>query len=165
MAIKRIKRGSPDKYIAKAPIEEATMASIAHVNHVVEEVNRELANLSSVRPKVYKALLTQSGTAAPVATVLQNNLGNISWSYDSVGYYIGTLDDAFVDNKTVIIPPSNSLSLDIALSIESFATGRNDIDSIYLNTGYMIFTAPDNVTKSSNNDVLNNHLIIIEVYP
>jgi hypothetical protein len=54
--------------------------------------------------KVYTALLTQSGsspTSAPTAIVLENNLsGPIVWSYDTTGFYIGTLTGAFTANKT-----------------------------------------------------------------
>lgn len=52
---------------------------------------------------VYTALLTQSGTDAPVATVLENTLGGtVVWSYLSTGSYIGTLTGAFTDNKTIV---------------------------------------------------------------
>ena len=37
--------------------------------------------------KVYTALLTQSGTNAPVATVLENTLGEITFSYENQGIY------------------------------------------------------------------------------
>lgn len=51
--------------------------------------------------KVYTALLTQGGTNAPVATVLQNTLsGTITWSYSSVGTYQATLVGAFPSSKT-----------------------------------------------------------------
>ena len=40
--------------------------------------------------KVYTALLTQEGTAAPVATILQNTLGSdITWNRQSSGIYYG----------------------------------------------------------------------------
>ncbi len=53
---------------------------------------------------VYTALLTQSGTSAPVATVLENTLGGtVVWSYDDVGVYIGTLAGAFVIGQTACI--------------------------------------------------------------
>ena len=51
--------------------------------------------------KVYTALLTQSGEDDPVATVLENTLGNIVWSRQNIGQYIGTLAGAFVVNKVV----------------------------------------------------------------
>ena len=52
---------------------------------------------SEGRTGVYKALMTQTGTAAPTATVLLNSIGSIVWSRDGVGNYIGTLTGAFTD--------------------------------------------------------------------
>lgn len=53
--------------------------------------------------KVYTALLAQSGTSAPVATVLENTLGGtIVWTRSTPGVYTGTLVGAFVTNKTFI---------------------------------------------------------------
>jgi hypothetical protein len=49
---------------------------------------------------VYTALLTQTGTNAPVATILENTVGNIVWSYDSTGEYLGTLTGVFISDKT-----------------------------------------------------------------
>lgn len=59
-------------------------------------------------PKIYKALLTQSGTNAPVATVLVNTLsGTPVWSRNGVGDYQMVLSNAFVDFAKVYIPYSN----------------------------------------------------------
>lgn len=49
--------------------------------------------------KIYRALLTQTGGQAPVATVLENTLGTIVWSYVAPGLYLGTLNGAFPINK------------------------------------------------------------------
>lgn len=50
---------------------------------------------------VYTALLTQTGTSAPVATVLENTLGGVPvWSYQGVGNYRATLSGVFTLNKT-----------------------------------------------------------------
>jgi hypothetical protein len=70
----------------------------------------ELATLGQVRPyKVYTALLSQSGTNAPIATVLENTLvGTVVWSRDSAGIYRGTLTAAFPSLKTVM--SSNSFN-------------------------------------------------------
>jgi hypothetical protein len=57
-------------------------------------------SLKAVRPyKVYTALLTQIGTDAPVATVLENTIGDIIWSYIDVGQYRATLTGAFPIDK------------------------------------------------------------------
>lgn len=50
---------------------------------------------------VYTALLTQSSTSAPVATILQNTIGNIVWSYGSTGNYVATLAGAFPSGKVI----------------------------------------------------------------
>lgn len=53
--------------------------------------------------KVYTALLTQSGTNAPIATVFENTIGNIVWSYVGAGTYKATLSGAFIVNKTFLL--------------------------------------------------------------
>jgi hypothetical protein len=64
----------------------------------------ELATLAQVtanRPyKVYTALLSQSGTSAPVATVLENTLGvTISYIRNSLGLYQGTISSGTFDTS------------------------------------------------------------------
>ncbi len=50
---------------------------------------------------VYTALLTQSGTDAPVATILENTLGGtVVWTRYGTGYYKGTLSGMFLLEKT-----------------------------------------------------------------
>ena len=62
--------------------------------------------------KVYTALLTQTGTDAPVATVLQNTLGfNIVWRYEAGGGVYTFQNDStgilFNRNKTFINTPAD----------------------------------------------------------
>ena len=52
--------------------------------------------------KVYTALLSQTGTNAPTATVLENTLGTVVWTRSNTGQYVGTLTGAFTDQKTII---------------------------------------------------------------
>lgn len=70
----------------------SSAVTVGEMNQVVNGVERPY--------KVYTALLTQSGTDAPVATVLENTLGDIVWNYENVGQYRATLSDAFTLNKT-----------------------------------------------------------------
>lgn len=61
--------------------------------------------------KVYRALLTQSGTDAPVATVLENTLGfTPTWTYNEAGIYSLQMADtvAFPVAKTVINITNNA---------------------------------------------------------
>ena len=64
---------------------------------------------------VYTALITQTGTTAPVATVLQNTTGGtIVWTRPSnpgVGRYVATISGAsYTANKTVVIVTSGGNS-------------------------------------------------------
>lgn len=57
--------------------------------------------LQQVQPvKIYRATVTQTGTSAPVATVLQNTFpGTLVWTRNSAGSYNVTLAGAFPVNK------------------------------------------------------------------
>ena len=55
--------------------------------------------------KVYRALITQSGTDNPVPTVLENTLGGtLVWTYNNTGQYLGTLEGAFPSAKCWFSP-------------------------------------------------------------
>ena len=67
-----------------------------------EDVDGTITNTVDGQPKVYRALLTQTGTNAPVATVTENTLGgDVVWTYNAEGTYIGTLADAFSTSTVV----------------------------------------------------------------
>lgn len=105
--------------------------------------------------KVYAALLTQSGTDAPVATVLENTLGGtIVWTRNTIGNYTATLTGAFTLNKTCIVLGSN--------------ININDIDNAVLNTSTLTvndFILYTNATDTiAWDDVLLNTSIEIRVY-
>jgi hypothetical protein len=52
--------------------------------------------------KVYTALLNQTGTDAPIATVLENTLGGeVIWSRVGVGIYSAILANAFTADNTI----------------------------------------------------------------
>lgn len=113
-----------------------------------------LINTEVNEPKKYVALLTQSGTNAPTAIVLENTLGGtVVWTRDDVGYYIGTLSGAFTTDKTVVYTQIR----DFSSSIECFSQGENTvfIDTAYLNAGAF----------SEQDGILSNTFIEIRVYP
>ena len=62
------------------------------------------ANTYNLGYTVYTALLTQAGTAAPVATILQNTTGGtFVWTRQSAGNYTVTASTAlFTVNKTIV---------------------------------------------------------------
>ncbi|WP_035644756.1 hypothetical protein [Flavobacterium sp. ASV13] len=54
--------------------------------------------------KVYTAILNQTGTNAPIATILENTMSSdIIFEYTSKGTYSGTLTNAFPEGKTFFI--------------------------------------------------------------
>ena len=71
---------------------------------------------------VYTALLSQSGTDAPVATVLENTLGvTVTWSYGNVGSYTGTYSatlsgDIYVDEKKryLVFPFDGAITMSLS---------------------------------------------------
>jgi len=80
--------------------------------------------------KRYIALLTQSGTDAPVATVLENTLGDIAWTYSTVGVYVGTLAGAFPADKVLCFVGG----LASAAADRTGRCVRTDADTITLTT-------------------------------
>lgn len=103
--------------------------------------------------KVYTALLTQSGTASPVATVLENTLGSITWSRISTGIYSAQSSNLFTTNTAIIIGSNINTS---------------NVDSATLNTTNLVINSFslqtfDTFTQAYD-DILDNTLIEIRVY-
>jgi len=92
------------------------------VQAAVEEVAGEVAALGPI-PKVYRALLSQTGTDAPTAVVLANTLGGtVVWTRNDVGYYTATLSNAFTHGKTwynVLTTRDDSSSVGIGVTHDS----------------------------------------------
>jgi hypothetical protein len=95
-------------------------------------------------------VVTDLTASAPVATVLENTIGDIVWSYQGVGSYIGTLTNAFTENKTYL-SFSSQLSGIYFINIV-----RNSISSINV-------TTKDNAPDPYDNILLNTP-IEIRVY-
>jgi hypothetical protein len=90
--------------------------------------------------KVYTALLTQTGTDAPIATVLQNTIGNIYWTRTSPGQYIGNSNNLFPVGKTAIfITPGQPGYPAYAAAVDMVVS-----DEVYVYTLGLPSGAPDN---------------------
>jgi len=77
---------------------------------------------------VYSALLTQTGTNAPVPTVLQNTLGgSIVWARSSQGIFTGTLAGTFTVGKTLFVALNPEGITTGAFILHSFHTDVNEI--------------------------------------
>lgn len=84
-------------------VEDYLTGLTASIDTLTTNLASATASVVDLQPnyKIYTALLTQSGTASPTATVLENTIGDIVFTRDDVGYYIGTLADAFTIGKTL----------------------------------------------------------------
>lgn len=101
---------------------------------------------------VYTALLTQTGTDAPVATVLENTLGGtVVWARSSAGEYSGTLNGAFPENKTWCGITNGYSDADYITHM-----GRSDDDSVF------VYVENDSFAPS---DGFGDVSIEIRVYP
>jgi len=116
--------------------------SIIRADNVTNERTLQLPDASgtialveTVKPyKVYTALLTQSGTSAPTATVLENTLGgSITWTYTSTGSYVGTLTSAFTLNKTWTIA-TGSGSADTTITVSRSSDNTVNVSTLLAGT-------------------------------
>lgn len=107
--------------------------------------------------KAYRALLTQAGTAAPVATVLENSLGGtLVWTRPGSGRYIATLVGAFLAGKVTY---NSGFITDGTGLTGAFSMFRTDNDSLRLvTTASTDFTLP-------TDDILVATFVEILTYP
>jgi len=107
-------------------------------------------SLSDKRPyKVYTALLTQSGTSAPVAEVTENTLGFVpTFNYSGVGDYSSINSEwfDFINKKVVCFKNEACLS---ALNTVRIGYSYED-GTIYLFT-YNDFTPSNNMLSDGDN--------------
>ena len=105
--------------------------------------------------KVYTALLTQTGTDAPVATVLENTLGGtVVWSYVDIGTFSGITTGKFLNNKTYLYINSASETgnmLDGLAGVSQIS--EDEINVITITSGADV-----------SNNILNQASIEIRVY-
>lgn len=104
-----------------------------------------LANETIKQYKVYTALLTQTGTNAPVATVLENTLGvNIVWTRLSTGFYRATPSESiFLENKTFHFVNSNNQGL--AFEVASLLDDTDDWRIQVVDSGVVVDSSLQNL--------------------
>lgn len=129
-------------------IREAALRLIGNNNSIIE----------ASKPKVYRALLTQSGTDAPTAVVLENTLrGELVWTYTSQGRYTGTLNGVFLQNKVITNINQTGINLsfpeetgfksfyrsnDNTVTILCKLTNYDDSDDLLIDTSVEILVYP-----------------------
>lgn len=120
--------------------------------------------IAATEPKVYVALLTQTGTDAPVATVLKNTLGGtVVWSYLGVGSYEATSIGGFTENKTALYvnPNINVSDWDSTNAFSNVSLTLLDTNTIRLSS----IILDNDIPAAAANDIIILSLIKIEVYP
>lgn len=102
--------------------------------------------------RVYTAIISQSGTSDPIATVLENTLGqDIAWDRTSIGQYQASSTGLFTYSKTTI----NSSQTDNA---------NQGITATYYNTSNTLVVATFDYAGSPQDGVLSESLIEIRIY-
>ena len=102
--------------------------------------------------KVYTALLTQTGTNAPVATVLENTLGyEPIYTYGNVGNYGITLNNALF-GKIVIVEQYKKMII------------QNKIVESYVDNDDFIVLQSRDLTEVPADNILSDDKIEIRVY-
>lgn len=111
--------------------------------------------------KIYTAILNQSGTSAPVATVLKNNLdsqsGDIVWLRSSTGVFTANATGAFTEGKTFVIFRSQK---EANMWYMTAAVVLTSVDQITIWNQYI---DPPN-TESGTVDGMINAIVEIRVY-
>ena len=151
-------------------IEKISIARFFHLPKMVAEALRKIPSGGGSEPayKVYTALLTQTGTDAPVATVLENTLGyDIVWSRLNAGGYTATATEFAIEDFNKFYcnignkPPSGA-STDISSYIVEASTlplGSPSSFEVYTKT---ILNSTGVVTRGDN--ILEFTPIEIRVY-
>lgn len=103
--------------------------------------------------KVYTALLTQSGTGVPVATVLENTLGSISFSYDGTGIYKVLSSNLFTPNKTAAF-----------ITSQGFGVGFGVVSSVVLMGATEMVLTTQSASSGPIDGNLNKSTFEIRVY-
>lgn len=103
----------------------------------------------------YVALITQSGSSAPTAIVLENTLGGtVVWTRTTTGVYRATLASAFTINKTAVFATTG---------VPANGAVINEVRFYRVNADYIALeTRGDNAYVDSN---IANLTVEIRVYP
>jgi hypothetical protein len=106
-------------------------------------------------PLKYTALISQSGTSAPTAIVLDNTLGGtVVWTRNSTGVYFGTLSGAFTVNKSIA-------NIDMPNGTGNPITR---LQWVFGSTSVLQISSK-NSSETLTDGILSSAVIKIEVYP
>lgn len=126
------------------------------VNEIIDYVN------NNAQPKIYKAVLNQSGTSDPTVNVIVNTLGDITISRDNSGYYTVSSNGLFTLNKTNY----NITPAPLGISGNNYFIGIHDYEDT---SNFGITTAKSQNIEGSfslvlSDSILYQSVLTIEVY-
>ena len=99
--------------------------------------------------KVYTAFLSQTGTSAPIATVLENTLGGtVVWTRTGVGQYLATCSVNLTIGKTVVDFKQGRFS--ISKFEQSPYNGNSVMLHTLTQTSFNVFSFSDNLIGQAN---------------
>lgn len=134
----------------------------ANSPHLVPSQSAVSTALAAINPyKSYQAIISQSGTSAPTATVYKTDFGatTFTWARTSAGLYTVTASSAVLTtNKTVIILSNPITGLVNYIVIPTSTT----VVTITTLLASVIATV---LTATATDALLTNILVEIRVYP
>lgn len=135
------------------------------MSNIVTDPNVPTINLPAY--KTYVALLTQSGTDAPVATVLESSLsGTVVWTRVDVGHYEGVLAGEFTLGRTIIPPFTQSSFQVIPIYKNTWLDFGYTMDNPSANAVRLFVVDSNGDNTEMHNAVDANSLLVqVIVYP
>jgi hypothetical protein len=102
--------------------------------------------------KEYVAIVSQTGTSAPTASVIANTIGTVVWTYTSTGFYAADTSSLFTSGKTVIF-------------IDNLASGASAITQAGWEDVGSCTVSTRTDAGALTNGILANASVMIRVYP
>lgn len=140
------------------PGSTLTGAELVELDQAGATKSTTTAAIRNAGVKVYRALLSQSGSGVPTATILENTIGSIVWTRPGSGQYLATLVGAFPASKVFVTCGSP------CFESSGFTTGTQWTPITWQDAN-SLFLATYEIDGSGGDDILFGMPIEILVYP
>jgi len=112
----------------------------------------ELIFTTTPKYKEYVAILTQTGTSAPTATILNNTLGTVTFSRNFAGFYYINSSNLFTTNKTFVSMPNSKVN-----------TGNISLNNVDINSASQIAFETYNISGVRTEGTMLPNIIPLEI--
>jgi hypothetical protein len=116
-------------------------------NVSVTNGNLNVSGTISSAVKKYVALLSQSGSDSPTAAIIENSLGDVTWSRVEAGFYRASLFASFTQDSTFVLvssvdrfdfsPPSTFTHNLFTVAVKSIDANNIDI-TVFDSSGNLV---------------------------